>query len=233
MKRFTKRFLKLAALLSVEAIIIGAVFLACLLLFGFVTREVFVEHNNALDAAAMFHFAGQQVSPAMTRLMRGISFFASAEYLLVVPALVVLVFSFFRHLHWYGLQILLISFTSSMLNQLLKHLFERPRPATAMLFQSGLSFPSGHAMIGGCFYGLLVYIIWKTVKGAFWRWFFTAFFTILELLIGYSRIYLQVHYATDVLAGYAAGIFWLVLSIYLLRRFEHAYISGIQEEEGL
>jgi undecaprenyl-diphosphatase len=224
MKRLTKRFLELLALLSVQAVIIGMAFLLCLLVFGYMAREVFVYQDTGLDNA-LFRYAASHRSEAMTRFMRSVSFFASADYLLVAPPLLVMVFAWFHTLRWYALKVLMIAFTSSMLNQLLKRLFERPRPVTAMLEQSGLSFPSGHAMIGGSFYGLLIYIIWREVHHPFWKWLWISSLTLLLLLIGYSRVYLNVHYATDVLAGYAMGVLWLLLAIFLMKKLEKLYMK--------
>lgn len=229
MKRIFKKFISLLALLSLEVLVLWAAFIGCLLLFLFMANTVFIEQDTALDVA-LFNFAETHTNEQNTRIMRFISFFASAEYLLVVPPLVVLVFSFFKDLRWYGLKILIISFSSSMLNQAMKRFFERPRPDIAMLHQSGLSFPSGHAMIGGAFYGLLIYIVWRTVPNKVWRAILVAALTVLLLLIGYSRIYLRVHYATDVLAGYAMGIFWLMVSVYLMRRLEKAYIARFERQ---
>ena len=224
MKPVTQRLLRLLALLSAELVLVWAAFLLCLGLFSLMAFEVFIEKNNSFDMA-LFAFTNSHTSPGLTRLMRFISFFASAEYLMVVPVLVMLALSWFRHLRWYGLKVLLISLTSAILNQVLKQVFERPRPATAMLEQSGLSFPSGHAMIGISFYGLLIYIVWQTVRSPYWRWCCTVLLTVLVLLIGYSRIYLNVHYATDVVAGYAIGLLWLILSVYLMSRLEKVYLA--------
>ena len=231
MKRLTQKLLSLLALLSAEVVVLWAVFFGCLLLFLAMANEVFRQGDTALDDA-LFRFADSHTSPPVTRLMIGISFFASAEYLMVVPPLVVLVFSFFKGLRWLGLKVLLISMSSAILNQVMKRIFERPRPEMAMLEQSGLSFPSGHAMIGGSFYGLLIYIVWRTVPHALWRWALTVLLTLLILLIGYSRIYLKVHYATDVLAGYAMGLLWLLLSVYLMRRLEKAFVEKVEEKQA-
>lgn len=226
MKSLTKRLLQLLALLSMEVVLIGVLFLVCLLVFSYMAREVFVLQDKDFDMA-LFRFAASHRSENMTLLMRFFSFFASADYLLVAPALLVLGMAWFDRLRWYALKVLVIAFTSTMLNQLLKRLFERPRPETAMLDQSGLSFPSGHAMIGGSFYGLLIYIIWREVENPFWRWLWVGLLTLLLLLIGYSRIYLNVHYATDVLAGYAMGILWLLLAIYMMKKLEKWYFREL------
>ena len=71
-------------------------------------------------------------------------------------------------------------------------------------------------MIGAAFYGLFVYLVWTNVKPLFWRYLLCALLVIWIVLIGFSRIYLRVHYATDVVAGYAIGLVWLFLSLYLL-----------------
>ncbi|MDO6390208.1 phosphatase PAP2 family protein [Pontibacter sp. BT731] len=231
MKSLTKRFLKLLTLLSAEAVLVALAFIACLLVFGYMTREVFIQQDTDFDHA-MFRYAATHRSESMTRLMRFFSFFASADYLLVAPALIVLVMAWFHHLRWYALKVLVIAFTSTMLNQLLKRLFERPRPMTAMLEQSGLSFPSGHAMIGSSFYGLLIYIVWREVRSPFWRWLWVSLLSVLLLLIGYSRIYLNVHYTTDVLAGYAMGIIWLLIAVWLMKKLERWYFGGLENMEG-
>ncbi|WP_162053523.1 phosphatase PAP2 family protein [Pontibacter pamirensis] len=231
MKRLTQKLLSLLALLSVEIVVLWVTFFGCLLLFLFMANEVFVQRDTALDEA-LFRFAYRHTSPRNTQLMIGISFFASAEYLMVVPPLVVLVFSFFKGLRWLALKVLLISMSSAILNQLMKRYFERPRPEFAMLEQSGLSFPSGHAMIGSAFYGVLIYVVWRTVRHTLWRWLLTLLLTLLILLIGYSRIYLKVHYATDVLAGYAMGILWLILSLYFMRRLEKVFVKKVEQEQA-
>lgn len=224
-QKLTQPFTRLLALLTMEVVVLGVALLVCLLLFLLMAYLVFSARDSALDTS-LFAITDSIASPGMTRVMRFISFFASAEYLLVAPPLVVLVFSFYPRLRWFALKVLLISFSTSILNQLMKHYFERPRPAFALLEQSGMSFPSGHAMIGGAFYGLLIYIIWRTVHANVWRLLLTFFLGSLIMLIGLSRIYLKVHYATDVLAGYAMGFLWLLLSVTLMRRLERAYFSG-------
>ncbi|MBC5773813.1 phosphatase PAP2 family protein [Pontibacter sp. KCTC 32443] len=226
-----KRFVSALALLSVEVVLVWSMFFACILLFVYMAHTVFVDKGTGLDAA-LFSFAASHTSPETTRVMRYISFFASVDYLMVVPPLIVLIFAWFRHLQWFALKVLVISLTTSLLNQALKRVFERPRPETAMLEQSGLSFPSGHAMIGGSFYGLLIYIVWRTVSNPFWRWLLTILLTFLLLLIGYSRIYLNVHYATDVLAGYSAGIIWLLITIYFMRKLEKVYIRKVERKQA-
>ncbi|AVX19869.1 undecaprenyl-diphosphatase [Carboxydocella sporoproducens DSM 16521] len=95
------------------------------------------------------------------------------------------------------------------LEESLKRLFHRPRPPRPWLTEaSGFSFPSGHAMIGIIAYGLLAYWAWKLLPRPYNR-MAAALAVFLFLCIGLSRVYLGVHYPSDVLAGFAAGVFWL------------------------
>ena len=102
----------------------------------------------------------------------------------------------------------------SLLNLVLKNIFLRPRPdfANAFYIESGYSFPSGHAMLSVLFYGMAAYLL---ARGLTWkgqvRLGVTAF--TLSLLIGFSRIFLGVHYLTDVLGGWAAGVVWLTVCV--------------------
>src|SRR5678810_1097061 len=80
----------------------------------------------------------------------------------------------------------------------------------------GYSFPSGHALIGVVFYGLVIFVIWHEVKQKWLKIALTIFFVLFILLISFSRIYLRVHYASDVIAGIAVGFIWLVLSLNII-----------------
>jgi membrane-associated phospholipid phosphatase len=104
---------------------------------------------------------------------------------------------------------------------LLKHLFGRERPLIPLLEPArGLSFPSGHALMSMTFYGLLIYITWHSVKNIRLKWSLISFLFLLIIIIGFSRIYLRVHYTSDVLAGFAMGWLWIVVSLKVLRRIE-------------
>jgi undecaprenyl-diphosphatase len=92
------------------------------------------------------------------------------------------------------------------LNELLKAWFHRPRPTSALLFQLGLSFPSGHAMMSTAFYGC-----WPAALPRIWSLGLGYTLLVWAVLIGLTRVYLHVHYFTDVLAGFAGGVGWLLL----------------------
>jgi undecaprenyl-diphosphatase len=103
----------------------------------------------------------------------------------------------------------------SLLNVVLKAIIHRPRPIseTSLAVAYGWSFPSGHAMTSMIFYGMIAYLLVRSIDPWRPRAFFIALAGFIVFLIGFSRIYLQVHYLSDVLAGYAGGLFWLSICI--------------------
>ena len=107
-----------------------------------------------------------------------------------------------------------------ILNNLLKIIVRRPRPTETLVLtaESSYSFPSGHAMMSMIFYGLLIYYVTKFVKKKWLKTLLVGILSTIILFVGISRIYLGVHYATDVLAGYVIGIIYLVLFIKLLKK---------------
>ena len=111
----------------------------------------------------------------------------------------------------------------AVLSFLLKNLFHRARPESFLVVQeTGFSFPSGHALATMCFYGMVAFLIMRNIDS--WRGRLTVMTlaVIMSVAVGISRIYLGVHYPTDVVAGYAAGSMWLAFCISLLMWWEKA-----------
>ena len=99
-----------------------------------------------------------------------------------------------------------------LLNQGLKLLFSRPRPIDINLItESGYSYPSGHSMMSMAFYGLLIYFISNSKLSNWKKYTLNILLSILVLLIGFSRIYLGVHFASDVIAGFSLSLAYLIL----------------------
>ena len=104
--------------------------------------------------------------------------------------------------------------TTVSTNQGLKHIIRRIRPEHLRLInEKGYSYPSGHSMISIALYGLLIYIVYKNVKNKFIKTLLIVLLSTLILGIGISRVYLGVHYPTDVLAGYSIAIPIIVLIV--------------------
>ena len=119
--------------------------------------------------------------------------------------------------------LVLVTTGAQLLNNILKELFHRTRPASVgstTLEAQQWSFPSGHAMVSAAFYLYIAYLCWQVLDGGLRR-LVCGGLLVLVLLIGLSRLYLGVHYVTDVVAGYLAGFIWadsVIIAGYLLTR---------------
>ncbi len=109
-----------------------------------------------------------------------------------------------------------------LLNQMLKALIERPRPEmaadlTAALGVDTFAFPSGHAQSSTIFYGFLAYLIWQHVRRPWLRRLGVTVMLAMIVLVGISRVYLGVHWPSDVVGAYVVGVLWLLLWTRALR----------------
>ena len=177
--------------------------------FAELADEVVEGESRRFDRAVLLwidaHSAGWLDGPM--RLVTTLGY-----YWFVLPLLAVSVLVFYLRGWRLSAVLLLVSTVGSfMLTTALKAVFERSRPD---LIDSGYtaafySFPSGHATVAVGFYGALTLIVAYRLRGLA-RWTVVAFGVALVLLIGFSRLYLGVHYPTDVLAGFLAAPLWLV-----------------------
>lgn len=208
------------ALLSVEMIIVTILFIAAMIIFVYMVRRVFILDNTQFDQT-VYKFLHQFVNKDNNRLMLFFTFLGKVEFLVPANVALVLYFLFIRKHKWYSLRIAAISLSSVALMFILKMFFDRPRPAMPLLESAkGLSFPSGHALMAVTFYGLLIYISWYLVKNQVVKWLLIIIYVLFIFMIGLSRVYLHVHYTSDVIAGYCMGMIWLYISLKFLRRLE-------------
>jgi len=117
----------------------------------------------------------------------------------------------------YGVLGSTVAITDSLLNKLLKEFFERARPddILPLIDQGGYAFPSGHSVTSIAFYGMLLFLVQTRMEDRKKANALSIVLLLLIVLIGPSRIYLGVHYPTDVLAGWAEGVF-VATGVYLL-----------------
>ena len=150
-------------------------------------------------------YVQQFVTPPLTAEVMLVTASGSSTFYLLASALVCCWYLYSRQKDRLYLYLVCLC-GGGILNQVLKRIFERVRPDIfPVIAESGYSFPSGHAMGAICFYGILAYFAGLGLRSKPLRWGLMAAAGIYILLIGLSRVYLGVHYPTDILAGYAAG----------------------------
>ncbi|MGK7389812.1 MAG: phosphatase PAP2 family protein [Candidatus Cyclobacteriaceae bacterium M2_1C_046] len=141
-------------------------------------------------------------------------------YFIATPILAVIIYFIYGRLTK-AVRLTLVLIVASTINLLLKDFIERPRPKGEHLVEvSTASFPSGHTVSSVAFYGFLIYIFWMSDLNRIHKIWITVLLGLIILSVGFSRIYLGVHYTTDVIAGFLAGGFFLlifILSLYIAR----------------
>lgn len=162
-----------------------------------------------------------RISPVLTDVMLTFTFLGSVKWL-TFAVLAGTLFLFIKRKWSLGIFFVLSSGVGSLFNVLLKNIFKRQRPDLHRLItENSYSFPSGHSMGSFIFYGAIAYIIlhYAHKKGA--KTFGVVLMVLFILFIGISRIYLGVHYPSDVVGGYAAGGAWLSICIIGFRYYEY------------
>lgn len=193
-----------------------------IVLFIFSVVTVFVTRSSALDES-VFDFLAGTVSSGRTSAMKFISFFGNHAFL--IPAnLLLLAYYLYRKNKWFSIRVGALALSSLGLMSLLKNLFRRDRPTAPLVDGvTNFSFPSGHAFMSVAFYGLLIIIALEEIKDRRLKRLIILFLVFFILLIGLSRVYLRLHYTTDVIAGFAAGLTWFFLCFYMIARLQAAF----------
>ena len=120
----------------------------------------------------------------------------------------------------YGIMAVIMAIVSSSTNTFFKYLFKRERPAVLKLItQGGYSYPSGHAMISVAIYGYFLYLIIKYVKNKWIKYILSCLLVLFILSIGISRIYLGVHYASDIVGGFVLSLIELIILINVSKKY--------------
>jgi undecaprenyl-diphosphatase len=133
-----------------------------------------------------------------------------------------------------ALFLFLTTFTGELLNAGMKHFFNRPRPTIVPHLRDAFStsFPSGHAMESAIVYLTLGAVLMRTAESRLTKAYILTVAIMLTLLVGISRVYLGVHYPTDVIGGWVVGFLWASICWLVSQRFEPARQSINEEKEN-
>lgn len=198
-----------------------------IILFSFIVfvvgTNLFVELTEDVRDETIVHFDERVTdyitsfrSPELTSVFVFITDLGDV-YAYLTAMIVITIFFFWKLRNWkYTLQLLGVLIISALSNIALKKVFDRARPTEEHLVViKSLSYPSGHAMSAIAFYGFLIYLIFQIKMNHWVRIFLTLLFSLLILGIGLSRIYLGVHFPSDVAGGFIAGLIWVAFCIVL------------------
>ena len=150
-------------------------------------------------------------SPGLTGVMQDISRLGSRGVVLGLVGIIAL--GLLLRKRWRDSVLLLLAYGGGELTvSFLKSYFQRPRPSAPLVMAHGYSLPSGHAFNIILICGFVTYLLWPRCRGAWARALLLVVSVTLIVLVGFSRVYLGVHWLDDVLAGYAVGLAWLFIS---------------------
>lgn len=191
----------------------------CAVSFGWMAWLVQGEKIGRFDLKVIDMVQGLEGS-ALTAVMKAFTFLGDRYTVIVLSVFVFAFLLFVMRMRRELILYVWASLGSVTLNETMKVIFARERPTIHRIIEhSGFSFPSGHAMASLTLYGVLIFLLYRKIPSATGRRIFVSASVALILIIGLSRIYLGVHYPSDVIAGFLASGCWLMLSIWLYQKF--------------
>ncbi len=193
-----------------------SVFAAVCFVFWEFAEELIEKELHTFDIT-IINSVQSFISFKHTKLMMYITFLGSFKAVIGI-AIITMIIMLFNKKRWEALFFSIAVLGSAIFNSILKWIFQRTRPTIHPIIQeTGYSFPSGHSMVAFAMYGMLTYFIVLFLRKRSAKIITIAFFSVLVLSIGLSRIYLGVHYPSDVIAGFSAGGAWLVICLIFLK----------------
>lgn len=180
----------------------------CLILFSVICYGVLSYDSLVIDTKVYSFIADNLMSDGITSVLKVITELGGVAFIVLAG---VLIFMFCKKIRWF-VTFDLVGVT--IINQVIKHIVRRPRPNVLRLVEEdGYSFPSGHSMVSMAFYGIIIYLVYKNVTNKYLKWTLITLLSLLILSIGFSRIYVGVHYFTDVVGGFLLGLAYLIIYI--------------------
>ena len=188
----------------------------CLIGFCALAEDVFNKEIMKGDIIGYKIVSTFLISDFATPIAKFITNFGGAIFLVIATITLFIVIKNKK----IGISILSNVALVTVLNQLIKRILQRPRPTEYRIIEeTGYSFPSGHSMVSMAFYGYFIYLIYKYVKNKYVKWISISLLSLLICAIGISRIYLGVHYTSDVLGGFLISISYLIIYISAANKF--------------
>ena len=186
------------------------------IIFLVILQNVFAKEIMQGDIIGYNFISKYLISDKITPIAKFITNLGGATVLIAITIILFIVIKNKK----IGLSIAINLASIALLNQILKNIVQRPRPTEYRIIEeSGYSFPSGHSMVSMAFYGFLIYLILKYIKNKKIKPIAITFLILIILLIGISRIYLGVHYTSDVIAGFDIAVSYLIVYTSIIDKF--------------
>ena len=152
-------------------------------------------------------------TPFLTAMMESITYIGNALPMMILSAILAAVLAVKKIRHDLAFAVMVLG-GAYILKSLVKYLAVRPRPDGGLIAASESSFPSGHALMTLVFFAIIIYLFKDRIKEGAKRAIFIILCIIIPLTVGLSRIYLNVHWASDVISGFFLGLAWVSIMIF-------------------
>ena len=187
--------------------------LISLIIFVILSILVLTKKDIYLDSF-VYNFLSKYISDDLTNIVKNLTHLGSAFVVILITLLVLI---FFKNKK-YGIFMFINLILITMFQYALKFAFTRNRPLDINLIeQGGYSFPSGHSLTAMAFYGFIIYLIYTSKLHKRSKYIYITLFSILILIIGLSRIYLGVHFFTDVLGAFSFSLSFLIIYTHFIK----------------
>lgn len=185
------------------------------LLYLVITKKI-----ESMDHA-IYEKISKIINPTNTKIMKVITFFGGT-----IGIIISVIITYFFLKSNFDRGFLTLSILGEVaLNNIIKVIIKRPRPAiNPLVIETSYSFPSGHTMAITAFYALILFFLWKSPLSLLWKTIITIASIIIILIISFSRIYLGVHYTSDILAGITCSIAYVLLITLCYTRLKGIFI---------
>ena len=190
-------------------------FAILMVIFLWLSVKVYNQQTFQFDKD-VFLWCHKYESKIVTNLAITVTFLGSQTFLLPANIILGLWFLFLHKKKDYAWKIAIVSLSSSGFLFLIKYLVKRPRPDSPLVAALHYSFPSGHTFTSITFFGMVCYFVLSYLRHKILAFFIVGLCVSMVILVACSRIYLYVHYASDVIAGFCLGIMWLILAKWFL-----------------
>lgn len=192
------------------------VMFVCIIILLFLIEDVMDKDIMTFDETGYSMVSKYLITDTLTPIAKIITFFGSAYWLIGLSIFLLLIIRNRK----IGISISINLGLAALTNFLLKQILQRPRPiGHRIIDETGYSLPSGHSMVSMAFYGFLIYLVYKKVENIHLKSFLIALLLLLIINIGISRIYLGVHYTSDVIAGFLVAISYLIIYANTIKGF--------------
>jgi len=208
---------KLLQQVPLKVLLVAALFLIALFIFAYIAHEAVYEHEDIFDAHVHAYLLAHS-TPALITIAEYFTFLGSSLFLF--PAYITLItILLIRKQKRNAIDVAVVGVSSFLLMHALKQVFHRKRPDLPIIKGiANYSFPSGHSLSSFIFCSVLTYLIWKGDLNIIWKWLLTILLLLVAVSVGISRIVLNVHFATDVIAGFCLGVMWVILSFWVVQK---------------